>query len=430
MRISSAPTDAEVAAVDLTRVDLFDPGLYGSGEPHPIWAAMRRHAPLHRQVLPDGRAFWSVTRYDDVCRVLGNHREFTSERGSLLTQLGHPDSASGKMLVATDPPRHTELRRPLSRLFNGRALAGTRDRIQQAVLVTLAPAVDGGEWDIAARATRLPMAVAAALMDTPECDWANLVRWTGAAAAPSDPQFAVGGPDASLAAAHRKLIEYFTRQARDREGTDGDDLIRHLMTMPAGGDRLTRHEVVVNCYSVLLGANATTPHTIAGTVQALAERPTQYRRLRDNPDLVPSLVEEGLRWTSAANSFLRHATRRVELSGGAVEEGDAVVAWVGSANRDSAVFADPYHFDLARTKNPHVAFGFGPHYCIGAAVARLTLGLFFTEFIRLVAQVAPAGPATHLVSNFVAGFAHLPVRTSPTTSADSEAVTSRREGVR
>jgi cytochrome P450 len=264
----------------------------------------------------------------------------------------------------------------------------------------------------------LPMAVAAALMDIPERDWADLVRWTGASAAPTDPRFEVGGPDASLATAHRKLIEYFTRQVRDREGTPGDDLIRYLMTMSAGGDRLTRHEVVVNCYSVLLGANATTPHTIAGTVQALAERPEQYRRLRDHPDLVPSLVEEGLRWTSAASSFLRHATARVELSGGAVEDGDAVVAWIGSANRDSAVFADPYRFDLARSENPHVAFGFGPHYCMGAAVARLTLRLFFTELIRLVEQVAPAGPATHLVSNFIAGYAYLPIHTSPTVGTE------------
>jgi cytochrome P450 len=419
MRISSTPTEADIAAVDLDKVDLFDPSLYSSGDPHPIWAAMRQRAPLHRQVLPDGRAFWSVTRHEDVCRVLGSHREFTSERGSLLEQLGHPDTAAGKMLVATDPPRHSELRRPLARLFTGRALAGAEDRIRSAVRATLAPAVKGGAWDIADRAAMLPMAVAASLMDIPERDWADLVRWTGAAAAPNDPRFATGGSGPPLATAHRKLIEYFNRQVRGREGTAGDDLIRHLMTMSAGGDRLTRHEVVVNCYSVLLGANATTPHTIAGTVQALAERPAQYRQLRERPDLIASLVEEGLRWTSAANSFLRHATGRVELSGGAVEEGDAVVAWIGSANRDSAVFADPYRFDLARAENPHVAFGFGPHYCLGAAVARLTLRLFFTEFTRLVAHVEPAGPEIHLVSNFVAGYVHLPICTSPPTPEGS-----------
>jgi cytochrome P450 len=410
VRISSVP-DGDVATVDLDAVDLFDPAYYATGDPHPIWAAMRQRAPLHRQVLPDGRAFWSVTRYEDVRRVLGSHDEFTSEGGSLLAQLGRPDAAAGRMLVATDPPRHGELRRPLVRMFGESAVAGVRDRIRRAVLAVLAPAEQGGEWDVAERAATLPMAVAAALMDIPERDWADLVRWTGAAASPNDPTFAADVHGAALGVAHRRLMTYFSRQVRDREGTEGDDVIRHLMTMSAGGDRLTRDEVVVNCYSVLLGANATTPHTIAGTVQALAERPEQYRAVRDRPDLVPSLVEEGLRWTSAANSFLRHATRRVELAGGVVDPGDAVVAWVGSANRDATVFPAPHHFDVTRTDNRHVAFGFGPHYCLGATVARTTLRLFFQEFIGLVAQLTPAGPPTHLASNFIAGYTRLPIGT-------------------
>jgi cytochrome P450 len=409
MRIS-AVADVPPAAV-LDGINLFDPAFYATGDPHPVWAAMRQHAPLHRQLLPGGRSFWSVTRYDDVCRVLGNHREFTSERGSLLLQLGRPDAAAGRMLVATDPPRHSELRRPLAGRFTGRALAGTRERIMDRIRLMVAPALDGGTWDIAEQAAMLPMAVAAAIMELPAQDWPELVRWTGAAAAPTDPEYALGSQGATLAIAHHELFEYFAQQVRDREGTPGDDLIRHLMTMTAGEGRLTRDEVVVNCYSVLLGANATTPHTVAGTVQALAERPDVYRAVRDRPELVPALVEEGLRWTSAASSFLRYATAPAELSGGTVAEGDAVVVWIGSANRDEAVFRDPYRFDPSRGDNRHVAFGFGPHYCLGATVARLTLQLFFEEFVRVVEEVAPAGPVTHLVSNFVAGYNHLPVRT-------------------
>ncbi|MFD6156633.1 cytochrome P450 [Nocardia sp. NPDC060256] len=404
--------------VDLDTVDLFDAEFYATGDPHRVWAQMRAHAPLHRQVLADGRAFWSVTRYSDACRVLGDHREFTSERGSLLNQLGHGDAAAGKMLVATDPPRHGELRRPLHRMFTGRALAGSIERIRDAVRAVLAAAGDGGAWDLAQHAAMLPMAVAAGLMDLPESDWAQLVRLTGMAAAPEDPAFRVGSSGATLAIAHHELFEYFSRCHRDRAGTAGSDLIRHLMTMSVAGEALTREEVVFNCYSLLLGANATTPHTVSGTVLALMEHGDQYRAAAD-PSLIRSLVEEGLRWTSPANSFLRHTTSRVRLGDGWVDEGAAVVVWIGSANRDENVFHDPYRFDITRADNRHIAFGHGPHYCLGAALARLTLRVFFEEAIGLFEEIDMSGPPIHLRSNFIAGLTSLPVRTTRRSAAGS-----------
>lgn len=409
MRIT-APTAPH--RVDLDRVDLLDPRFHAEGDPHTVWAAMRLRDPLHHQQLPDGRAFWSVTRYDDACRVLGDHGDFTSERGSLLGQLGHGDAASGRMLVATDPPRHTELRRPLNRLFTGKALAATEQRVRHAVRTVLAPARDTTEWDLAQQAAMLPMAVAGLLLDLPEEDWPQLVRWTGMAAAPEDPEFRVNNGPTTLALAHHQLFAYLTEQHRLRAGTPGDDAFRLLMTMHAGDSALTVEEVVVNCYSVLLGANATTPHTAAGTVLALLEHPDRLRAVQQDPSLIPSLVEEGLRWTSAASSFLRHAERDVELSGGTVPKGDAVAVWVGSANRDEAVFPDPYRFDPARTGNRHIAFGFGPHYCLGAAVARLTLRLFFEEALSLVDTWELVGAPRHLASNFVAGLTALPIRTT------------------
>ncbi|WP_405165484.1 cytochrome P450 [Nocardia sp. NBC_01499] len=415
MKITAA---ADRTRVDLDQVDLFDAQFYATGDPHSVWAAMRARAPLHRQVLADGRAFYSVTRYSDACRVLGNHREFTSERGSLLNQLGHGDAAAGKMLVATDPPRHSELRRPLHQMFTGRALAASVERIRDAVRAVLAPAHDGEVWDLAQRATMLPMAVAAGLMDLPEPDWARLVRWTGGAAAPADPVFRVGSSGATLAIAHHELFEYFSRCQRDRAGTAGDDLIRHLMTMPVAGATLTREEVVFNCYSMLLGANATTPHTVSGTVLALVEHDDQYRTAAA-PPLTQPLVEEGLRWTSPANSFLRHATSRVQLSGGWVDDGDAVAVWIGSANRDEDVFHDPYAFDITRADNRHIAFGHGPHYCLGASLARLTLRMFFEEAFELFEAFELAGPPTHLRSNFIAGLTSLPVRTTRRAAVDS-----------
>ncbi|MEY9846721.1 cytochrome P450 [Streptacidiphilus sp. MAP5-3] len=396
------------ATVDLNRVNLFDPRFHATGDPHRVWAAMRERAPLHRQELPDGRSFWSVTRYHDVCRVLGEHREFTSERGSLLHQLGTNDAASGLLLVATDPPRHTELRRPLNRMFSATGLAATRERIRAAVRGILAPALDVGEWDLAECAAKLPMAVAAQVMDIPEEYWPDLVAWSAMAASPEDPAHAV--PDGSaLLVAHHGLFDYFSREFDRRSGTPGDDAIRLLMTMRGG--ELSREEVVVNCYSLLLGANATTPHTVTGTLLALAERPWLYRRAAAEPAAIPGLVEEGLRWSSAASCFLRHAVDDVEIAGGVVPAGDPVAVWIGSANRDATVFRDPELFDPTRGDNRHIAFGFGPHYCLGATMARITLRIFFEEFLGLFEEIEPAGEPVRLASNFVSGYTRVPLRT-------------------
>ncbi|MFH0240852.1 cytochrome P450 [Streptomyces sp. HK10] len=408
--------------VDPAAFDLFDPESYATGDPHPAWAAMRAHAPLHRQELPDGREFVSVTRHADVCRVLGSHREFTSERGSLLQQLGQGEAAAGKMLVATDPPRHGELRRPLNRMLTGKGLDASRELVCEAARAVFRPPADGEVWDLAACAAELPMAVAGALMGLPPGDGPRLLKWTGMAAAPQDPAFRVHSAKATLAIAHHELFTYFSEQVRVRENgfrAEGPDLVQYLMEIPAGDAPLSREEVILNCYSLLLGANATTPHTVSGTVVALMENPGQYRLVREDPSLVPGLVEEGLRWTSAAGSFLRHAVTDVELSGGTVRAGEAVAAWVGSANRDERVFTCPYRFDVTRSDNRHIAFGFGPHYCLGAAVARLTLNAFFAEVVERVEEFEPAGEPVHLASNFVAGITRLPVRVRSSSRAAS-----------
>jgi cytochrome P450 len=342
--------------------------------------------------------------------VLGDHRGFTSQRGSLLHQLGRGDAAAGLMLVSTDPPRHSELRAPLNGVFSVRALGAREEGIREAVRRILRPALDAGVWDVAERAAELPMAVAGALLGLPEQDWPRLSRWTAMAASPAEPALCVRTPAATLAIAHHALFEYFAEQIRHRTAADrGDDLIAFLMNMRAGGERLRDEELIYNCYSLLLGANATTPHAAAGTVLALIERPADLARARA---ALPGLVEEGLRWTSPANSFLRYAVDDVELSGGPVRRGEAVAVWIGAANRDEDVFPAPYRFDPTRPENRHIAFGHGPHYCLGAALARTTLRIFFDELLGSVERIELGGPVQHLASHFIAGVTHLPVRTT------------------
>lgn len=384
--------------------DLFDPQFYAHGDPHPLWASMRADYPLHRQKLPDGRVFASVTRHADAMRVLGDHEVFTSARGSLLNQLGRPDPAAGKMVVSTDPPRHGELRRPLNAVLGARALRSREQEIRQAARWVLRNA--DGEWDLAERAVELPMAVAGSLMGLPEADWPRLSQWTSMAASPAEPEFRVHSPAATLAIAHHGLFEYFADQISRRDRAPGGDLIGHLTSVLAGGSPLTGEEIIYNCYSVLLGANATTPHTVTGTVLALIERGGCPR-----PAPVDGLVEEGLRWTSPASSFLRYAVDDVRLSGGVVHRGEAVAVWIGAANRDEKVFEMPYHFDVRRRSNRHLSFGHGPHYCVGAQLARMTLRIFYAELFARYERIDLAGPVTHLASNFIAGMTHFPVRT-------------------
>ncbi|KOV94449.1 cytochrome P450 [Streptomyces sp. NRRL B-1140] len=398
--------------VDLDSVDLFDLDLYSTGDPHPIWDVMRERAPLHHQVLPDGREFWSVTRYEDVRRVLGDHREFTSERGTVPTHLGTDDAAAGVLMTSTDPPRHTEVRRPLNAKLTARAVRSWEDKIRATVRRFLEPALDGETFDLAEQALLLPALVTGPLLGIPEKDWAELVQLTAMVTAPSDPHFQVGSEAATLAISHHELLNYVRDWATTRraDGGEDDSLLHHLMSVRPGGEPLSDEEIALDGYSILLGANVTTPHTVSGTVQALVERPEQFAKAQADPTLIPNLVEEGLRWTSAACNFMRYAVDDVHIGGGTIPARGAVVAWIGSANRDASVFPDPHTFDITRDgAKRHGAFGFGPHFCIGAPLARMTLRVFFEELLEEFASIELAGEPEHLRSYFIAGMTHMPI---------------------
>ncbi|MBJ6628941.1 cytochrome P450 [Streptomyces sp. I4(2020)] len=408
MRLTPGPA----RDVDLDTLDLFDLDLYSTGDPHPIWDVMRERAPLHHQVLPDGREFWSVTRYEDVRRVLGDHREFTSERGTVPTHLGTDDAAAGVLMTSTDPPRHTEVRRPLNAKLTARAVRSWEDKIRATVRRFLQPALDGETFDLAEQALLLPALVTGPLLGIPEKDWAELVQLTAMVTAPCDPHFLVGSEAATLAISHHELLNYVRDWATTRraDGGEDDSLLHHLMSVRPGGAPLSDEEIALDGYSILLGANVTTPHTVSGTVQALVERPEQYAKAQADPTLIPGLVEEGLRWTSAACNFMRYAVDDVRIGGGTIPARGAVVAWIGSANRDASVFPDPHTFDITRDgAKRHGAFGFGPHFCIGAPLARMTLRIFFEELLDGCASIELVGEPEHLRSYFIAGMTHLPV---------------------
>ena len=400
-------------AQPLAGIDLYDPARYATSSQHDAWHRLRRDAPVWPQETADGIRFWSVTRYRDVAGVLMDDKNFSSAYGTILAVAGG-DSAGGQTINLMDQPRHADVRLPAMRLMSTHAVRNRAEQVRQRVRQLVAGCFDaGGVVDVAALMLHLPMAAVGETIGLPEPVWADLPRWAMAGVAPEDPQYADGTPAQTLRKAHHRLIEVFSDLVRHKQAHPGDDVVSVLLGLDFGGRPMDPHEVLLNCYSFAMGAVTTTAQVASHLVLALAERPAAWQLLRSRPDLVPTAVEESLRWASPTNHLLRRTVAPVEVAGTRLEAGELVAAWVASANRDESVFADPYRFDPQRTHNPHLAFGLGPHRCIGGPPAQQVLGLLLAEMTARLEGFQVAGPVTHLRSNFINGITSLPVAFQP-----------------
>ena len=398
-------------------VDLVDPNLYGSGDPHTIWTEHRRIAPVRWQPVGTDRGFWSVTRHADVSHVLHKHETFSSQRGTLLNLLGAGDPASGSQMAVTDPPRHREMREPLQRALSIRTVEHYQDNIRALVTELLEPLADGGPFDLAAAMSSLPMAVTGTMMASPREDWPQLTWAATAALAAEDPAYQLpSGPEATLRRAHREIFAYFQDIIASRRKRPGDGLIDTLLGVQIDGHGLTDGQIAANCYSLLIGATLTTPQVISSAVAKLAGT-SELDRWAASPELINTGVEEAIRWASPTNHFMRYALHDTELAGVPIHADDAVVVWLGSANRDERVFTNPFHFDIARKPNRHIAFGVGPHFCIGHTIARVILRNTFSELLGRFTGIERASEPILLRSNIIAGFRELRItgrlRTTP-----------------
>jgi cytochrome P450 len=394
-------------------VDLVDPHLYSAGDPHPIWAGLRRHSPVSWHPVGHDLGFWSVVRYADADRVLRDFGSFTSERGTLLSLLGTDDPAGGRQIAVTDPPRHTDMRQRLQKALSAKSVERERELIRSLVVELISPLGDGGSFDFAQAMFGIPMAISGSMMGLPRSDWEWLTRLTAMCIAPDDPEYRTPeGRSATLDTAHRELFAYFQDLVRERRNRLGDDLISVLITTEFEGRRMLPGEILSNCYSLLLGANVTTPHSPA-TLMAEFAGTAVLDDWSANPELVSTGVEEALRWASPVNHFLRYATRDVELGGVTIKARDAVVVWTGSVNRDEDVFPSAGDFDIRRKPNKHLAFGIGPHYCVGHSVARTGLKVLFAELFSRFTGFSAAGTPERICSNFVSGYKHVPITAKP-----------------
>ncbi len=389
--------------------DLFDPALYSDGDAYSIWRRLRGLDRLSWSQVDQDRGFWSVVTYQDADLVLRETGTFTSERGTMLDLLGADDPVGGRQLAATDPPQHTKMSAHLKKAMAVKAVDRQRDMIRDLVLELITPLGDGGVFDFGQAMLAMPMSVTGTMMGLPRPDWAWLNRLTTMCIAADDHEYqAPGGKGATTGMAHREMFAYFQDLVRYRRDHLGADLISVLISTRFDGRQMSPGEVVSNCYSLLLGANVTTPH---GPNFVMAEF-IGNDVLDDwaaHPELDGSAMEESLRWASPVNHLLRYATRDVVAHDTPIAAGEAVVVWPGSADRDDAEFPDASTFDIRRKPNKHLAFGMGPHYCIGHSVARIALRILYDEMLSSFEDFRPAGPAERLRSAFVSGYKHVPI---------------------
>ncbi|GAB3800556.1 cytochrome P450 [Micromonospora zhanjiangensis] len=410
MRLSYA---AAAVPDDLSTVDLADPRLYEQGEPHAVWRALRERDPVHRQPVPGRGSFWAITRYADAQQVMLDHDTFSSTSGVFLNLLGRAEPARGQQFASSDPPRHTQLRAPMQHRVSAAGAARHLADMRGEIRAMLDVGLGGGTFDLIEAFAPLPMVALGPLLGIPPADWPALLRLAMMSVAEEDPDYMLpAGPEATLERAHRELFGYLTDLVVRRLRQPRDDLIGIMSGLRTDDGPLRPGAIVANAYSIVLGAAAAIPHVPAAAMRELA-RADLYGRLADRPDALETLVEEALRWATPAQHFMRVATRAVRVGGVLVEPGDAVVVWLGSANRDVAAFESPDEFDPWRSPNRHLAFGAGRHYCFGNHFARLALRILFAEMFARYAAIEPSGAPTHVRSTWLAGFKRFPVTVTP-----------------
>ncbi|MFC4049136.1 cytochrome P450 [Actinomadura syzygii] len=409
----------ETLAVDLADLDNFMDG----ETPWRMFAELRRAAPVHWNPEPDGgRGFWSLTRHADIVAADRDAATFTSEEFVNLEEVDERQAGIRRSMLEMDGPRHLALRRLLSREFTPRAVAGYATFLRGLTARTLDAALTGDTFDFVAEiAADFPINVLARMLDVPDGDTRKLIDWGNRIIANTDPDYADVLLHSAESERYRDLpfrspaslevFEYGRELAARRRGGTGADLISRLVNQPpADGVPLSERDFDNYFLLLVVAGNETTRHAITHAMRALIDHPEQAERLREDPGLMPGAVEEFLRWASPVYHFRRTATRDTVMGGARIREGDKVVLWFASGNRDENVFDDPDRFDVTRTPNDHIAFGKGgPHYCLGAALARLEMRIMFEELLPRLADIRLAGEPRRVRSNFVNGIKEMPV---------------------
>ncbi len=410
-------SEARIVGVDLTDLDLF-----ASGFPHAVFERHRREAPVgwHEPTdhTPGGEGFWSVATYDETLEVLNDPDTYSSERGgdrehggTLIVDL----PVAGIVLNMMDDPRHARIRRLVSKGLTPRTVRLLEDDLRSRTQALLGDIADGAEVDFLVDvAAELPMQAICFLLGVPEQDRHRLFECVEHVFDFRDEQnYFSFTPEQTTSL--EWMFDYGMDLIATKRREPGDDMLSavvHAELADVDPPSLTDDELYAFFSLVFSAGSETTRNAMAGGLLALIDHPEQLAELRDDPELAPSAIEEILRWTSPSPSKRRTATCAVELGGCRIAPGDKVVVWEGSANRDESRFDDPQRFDIRRDPNPHLGFGHGIHYCLGAHLARLELAVMTTELLGQFRAFEVAGPVEWTRSNRHTGIRHLPLRLS------------------
>jgi cytochrome P450 len=410
------------SVLTLDDVDL-ENDAFVSGLPHETFALLRREAPVWWYEWRLGRGFWCVTKHEDVVAVSRDTKTFSSAQGANLEDLEEDARVARQSMLETDPPRHARLRGLVGPPFTPRAVRAYERLLRELTRTIVERALALGEFDFVEEiAKELPIRVLARLLGVPESETARLIDWGDRMIANTDPDFADVLHDSPESERYRlvpfrspaalELFEYAHALAAERRADPRDDLVSKLVHAEIDGERLSEREFDTMFLLLVIAGNETTRQAIAHGMLALMEHPAEWERMRRDPELAwEHGADEILRWSSPVLHFRRTATTDVELRGRTIRAGDKVVVWYVSANFDEAVFDDPMRFDIGRTPNRHLAFGGGgPHYCLGAYLAKLEVQVLFDELLPRLAAMELAGPVERVRSNFANALKRMPVR--------------------
>jgi cytochrome P450 len=413
------PTPIPLADVDLVNLDYFE-----ANEAWGMFDTLRAEDPLHWQDEPDsdGHGFWSVTRYEDIERVNKDGDTFTSTQFVNLEEPPPEFQDLRRSILESDGTRHQALRKLLARDFSVAQLRRYEDFLHGLARSSIDAALEKEDIDfVESIAADFPINVLARLLDVPDEMIPQLIEWGNTIVGFSDPELSNVLVDSEEAQKWKHLpfrnpvsleiFEYGRQLAKERRGGDGEDLVSKLVNrMPEDGALLSDTDFDNYFLLLVVAGNETTRQAMTLSMKGLMDHPDQMQYYLDNMDKGQIMVEELVRYASPVYHFRRTATTSLEMHGKEIKEGDKVVMWFASGNRDDRKFVDPYRLDLTRFPNDHMTFGKGPHSCLGANLARMEIRILFEELLPRLASIEQTGEIERVRSNFVNGVKRFPVR--------------------
>ena len=403
--------------------DLASHDTFVDGAPHNTFARLRREDPLSWTDWDGGKGFWSVTRHADILELNRNYDLMSSAQGIRMEDQSYEEYLARRTFQETDPPEHMKTRIKVAKAFSKPVVAGFEGQIRELCETILDQAVEMGEFDATKEiARKLPMLMLGRIIGTPDEDLPWLVEKGDALIANTDPDFTDHVLDKMDTDAYRlmpfnspagaELFDYAKDLMAEKNRKGDTNGVLHLILQPDKDGNVMPELEFRNFFCLLVAAgNDTTRYSIAAGLQAMAHQQELLGQMKAGGDIWETAADEIIRWATPALYFRRTATRDFEMHGKQVQEGDKVLFWWSSGNRDEEAFEDPFRVDLTRSPNKHASFGQGgPHVCLGMHLARLEVRILFQELAKRISSIEPTGPHKFLRSNFVGGIKSLPVR--------------------